>query len=309
MNDVLAAFYRAMESDLWELRSPAVEKWRKKFAATPPGTPCQFCEQLPDEPLVVAHLLSVELGGPHTSENLLPSCKACMQRAQVSDPITWKTTPRNLAPALAARRLEAFALSENHLLRTRDMAKTKPYVVKLLHRRWQQPRFVVRACMTEQGGLLAFAQHTPMPEGIATRIRLNGGQQVPSAPRVFHIEAGRFHDLVWLLIDRNAWVRRMVLNGFPDPTPEDDGPSRWHETYSSVHDIARRSKSMRGLVDPVPWHEKPMDPRSRRHIAALLALKTNQPLDKEWLAQHRKTDEAFVVADRERSDRIWRSRR
>lgn len=309
MNDVLAAFYRAVESDMWELRSPAVEKWRKKFAAPSTGTPCQFCSQVTDDRLVLAHLISVELGGPHASENLLASCKVCMQRARVADPITWKTTPRNLAPALAAHRLEALALSENHLLRTRQMAKTKPYVLKLLQRRWQQPRFGVRACLLEQGGLLAFAQHTPMPEGIATLIRLNGGQPVPSAPRIFYIEVERFHDLVWLLIDRNAWVRRMALDGFPDPTPDDDGASRWHETFRSVHDIARRGKSMRGLVDPVPWHEKPMDPLSRRHIAALLALKTSQPLDEEWLAKHRETDEAFIAAERERSDRAWRSRR
>jgi hypothetical protein len=205
--------------------------------------------------------------------------------------------------------LEVLAASENHLLRTREEAKTKPYVVKLLQRRWQHPRFLVRACLTEQGGLLAFAQHAPMPEGIATLVRLNGGQPVPGAPRVFVVEAARFLDLVWLLIDRNAWVRRMSLDEFPDPTPEDDGASRRHETFSSVHDIARRGKSMRGLLPPLPWHEKPMDPRSRRHMAALLALKTNQPFDREWLVKHREADEAYQALQRTRSERAWRAQR
>lgn len=308
MNDALAAFLREVEADLWTLRTPAMEKWRKKLAAPVPGSPCQFCGQVPDEPLVLAHTVSLELGGSHGRENLLPGCKACMQRAQVSDPITWKTTPRNLISALAARRLEALAVSQNHLLRTREEAKTKPYMVKLLHRRWQHPRFLVRACLTEQGGLLAFAQHTPIPEGIATLIRLNGGQPVRGAPRVFHTKPEGFHDLAWLLIERNAWLRRMAPEGFPDPTPDDDGASRWHETYSSVHDIARRGRSQRGLVAPTPWHEKPMDPRQRRHLAAMLALKTNQPLDQEWLENHRHADEAFIAVERQRLDRAWRNR-
>lgn len=304
MNDVLAAFLRAVEDDLWSLRSPAVEKWRKKFAAPAEGSPCQFCGQVPDEPLVLAHIVSVELGGAHSTENLLPGCKACMQSAKVSDPISWKTTPRNLAHSLAARRLDALAVSENHLLRTRKVAKTKPYVVKLLTHRWQHPRVLVRACLTEHGGLLAFAQHTPMPEGTATLIKLNGGQSVRGAPRVFHVEAAGFLNLIWLLIDRNAIVRHVALDDFPDPTPEDDGASRWRETYTSIHNIARRGKSQRGLVPPSPWYEKPMDPRTRRHLAAMLALKTNQPLDEEWLARHRAADEAFMEESR-RQIRRW----
>ena len=307
MREVLAAFECAVEADLWQQRRPQVEKWRKKFTLDPSGT-CQFCGKASDTPLVLTHLVSAELGGPHGLENLLTACKQCAARVQVEDWITWKGKPRNLAPTLAARRLEALALSENHLLRTRDTARTKPYVVKLLQRRWQHPRFVVRAALTEHGGLLAFPQHAPIPEGIATLIRLNGAQPVKGAPRVFHVEAARFHELIWLLIDFNALVRRMDLDGFSDPTPADDGASRWWESYPSVHDIARRSKSMRGMAAPVPWHEKPMDPRSRRHMAALLALKTNQPLGVEWLAVHREADEAFLDQQRKRTDRAWRSR-
>lgn len=308
MREVLAAFERAAEADLLLPRSKAIEKWRKKLVAPPLGTPCQFCGQVSDGPLELAPLLSTEIGGRHRSENLLAACEQCKARAQVADWIAWKGKPRNLTPALAARRLEVLSMSENHLLRTRDEARTKPYVVKLLHRRWQYLRFVLRACLTEHGGLLAFAQHTPMPEGIATLIRLRGGQSVRSAPRVFQIEAAGFLDLVWLLIDHNALVRRVTLDEFPDPTPADDGASRWHETYQSVNDITRRAKSRRGLVAPSPWHEKPMDPRTRRHLAALMALRTNQPLDEEWLAKHRETDDVYLRLEREGSLTL-RSRR
>ena len=155
MREALAAFERAVEADLWSLRSPRMEKWRSRNFDPEPGTPCEFCGQT-GAALVLDHLVSSELGGPHRSENLLTACQGCADKAQVSDWISWKGKPKDQAPFVTARRLEVFALSENHLLRTREEARTKPYVVKLLQRRWQHPRFVVRACLTEHVGFLAF---------------------------------------------------------------------------------------------------------------------------------------------------------
>ena len=308
MREAIAAFERAVEADLWSQRRPSMEKWRTVNFDAASGDSCQFCGQPSAEPLVLAYLISVELGGPHDKKNLLVLCKECAARSHASDWISWKRKTKSLTPMLTARRLEVLALSVNHLLRSRDTARTKPYVIKQLQRRWQHPRFVVRACLTEQGGLLAFPQHTPMPEGIAILIRLQGGQPVAGAPRIFHVPANRFLDLVWQLIDLNARVRRMEIEAFLDPTPQDEGPSRWGETYASVHDIARRGNSMRGLGYPVAWHEKPMDPRTRLHLAGLLTLKTGQPIDREWLARHRNADEKYVGQIRRRFDQSWLTR-
>ena len=308
MSEALAAFERAVGADLWSQRRPGIEKWRTRNFDPAPGDPCQLCGQPSAAPLVLAHLISVDLGGSHAPENLLASCKECAARSQVSDWTTRKSKPKNNGPTLAARRVEVLALSENHLLRTRDTARTKPFVAKLLQRRWQHPRFLVRACLTEQSGLLAFPQHAPMPEGIAALVRLQGGQPVAGAPRLFRVPPDHFLDLMWQLIEFNAWVRRVKIEAFPDPTPQDDGASRWGETYLSVHDIARRGKSMRGLVDPVPWHEKPMDPRTRLHMAVLFTLKTGQPIHREWLASHRNADEDYLGQRRRRFDQSWRTR-
>lgn len=313
---LLSAFEQAIDADVWEVVTKRMERWRTRSLTIEPTDACQFCGKalsLPDlesgpgeaEPLVLAHLLSLDLGGPHSKENLLPSCGECAKKAKDVDWLAWKGKAKSQAPTLAALRLKVLALSENHLLRTPDEARTKPYLVKKLQQRWQHPRFVVRACLTEEGGLLAFPQRIPMPEGIALLVRLNGGEPMAGAPRVFSIPAGRFIDLIWQLIGQNAWVRRVELPAFPDPMPMDDGPSRWHETYPSVGDILRRRAKRFPEKYPRPWHEKPMDPRTRLHLAALVALRSGQPLDQEWLARHRQEDEHFITEDRRHRDQNW----
>jgi len=292
------AFRLAVDLDLELLGTPRIEKWKTKKLATQAADGCQFCGS-DAGPFELVHFISPHVGGPHALENLLAACPECAARAKRIDWLAWRGKAKNLATALAAQRLDVIAHAENHLLRTREEARTKPYLLRLMRARWQHPRFVVRAAVSQLGGLLAFPKRTPMPEGIAMLVCLHGGSPVAGAHRIFAVPQDCFLDLVWLLIDHGAWVRRVEVDGFPDPTPPDDGPSRWWETYTSVDDLVRRRKSRRGSV-PISWIEKPMDPLSRIHLAGLLALRSGEAVDHNWLARHRETDDLHLVNQRKR---------
>lgn len=306
----IQAFTKAIDADLEKVGTPRIAKWQLMKLASKLTQGCNFCG-VADEPLELVHLVSPLLGGPSALENLLAACSQCAARAKRMDWLAWRRKTKCLAPALAAQRLKVLAVSDNHLLRNRDEARTKPYLLRKLEARWQHQRFVVRACLSVQGGLLAFQKRGAIPEGILLLVRLHGGSPVAGAHRNFAIPRERFLDLIWILIEHGARVRRMEVEGFPDTTPPDEGASRWHETYTSVNDIVRRRPKVKpeAYMRPRAWHEKPMDPRTRLHLAGLIALKTNQPLDQEWLAQHREVDEAFISAERARLDRSWRARR
>lgn len=298
----IQAFLNAVDQDLVDVGTPRIANWQLMKLASELTQGCKFCGVV-DVPLELVHLVSPLVGGPSSLENLLAACSQCAVRAKRMDWLVWRGKTKTLAPALAAQRLKVLAVSDNHLLRNRDEARTKPYLLRKLEARWQHPRFVVRACLSVQGGLLAFQKRAPLPEGIVLLVRLHGGSPVVGATRIFTIPRERFLDLIWLLLEHGARVRRMEVEGYPDPTPPDDGASRWHETFNSVNDIVRRRPKVKpeAFMRPRAWHEKPMDPRTRLHLAGLIALKTNQPLDQEWLAKHREGDEAFIYDERART--------
>lgn len=306
----IQAFTKAVDLDVVEVGTPRIANWQLMKLANELTQGCKFCGVV-DEPLELVHLVSPLVGGPSSLENLLAACSQCAARAKRMDWLAWRGKTKSLAPALAAQRLKVLAASDNHLLRSRDEARTKPYLVRKLEARWQHPRFLVRACLSVEGGLLAFQKRGAIPDGIVLLVRLHGGSPVTGARRYFAIPRERFLDLIWLLIEHGARVRRMEMEGFPDPTPPDDEASRWHETFTSVNDIVRRRPKVKpeAYMRPRAWHEKPMDPRTRLHLAGLIALKTNQPLDLEWLANHLEGDEAFMSVVRARLDRSWRARR
>ncbi len=107
--------------------------------------------------------------------------------------------------------MEVMEISQNHLLRSRETAKTKPYVLTLLRQRWAHPRFVIRAALTEKVGLIGFGDADFIPEEIVVQLRLLGATSVERTGGVFTLSHINFHTAVWHLIDQNGWVRRLDL--------------------------------------------------------------------------------------------------
>lgn len=323
MNETLiATFVAALRQDRKSMGSKTTESWRRKAALLESGS-CLFCGRLliqgeadPGEATVaslcIEPLISRRLGGQHDQLNLIASCIDCQHRKDGKDWITCPLAPDELArETLASRRLQVMETCQNHLLRSRETAKTKPYVLTQLRQRWAHPRFTVRAALTEKIGLLGYGPGDHVPTEIVVQLSHYGAFPVRSAAGVFTVPAANFHALVWDLIDQNAWVRRVDLGPEnPDPTVPDGSLERWHETFISVGDIHRRRERM-------PWvhaskrpnkHELPMDPRERRHLAGLLALRTSQPIDSDWLALHRMADEDHLAEKRRKADKAWLTR-
>lgn len=311
----IAAFSKAMITDEMQLQGKRMEWWRQRALSFSRDEPCTYCGAIMDPEThedKVDYLLNPELGGLHIKDNLVRACAGCRARKRNRDWLDWCRAPSKSTKAeLIARRQVVLSMSANHLLASRETAKTKPYVLTLLQERWGNPRFAVRAALTNESGLIGFTKNTRLPDEAMVLIRLSGGEPTPRNPRIFSIPPASFHALIWQLIDLNAWVRRLDLGpDFPDPTPQDDSISRWHETFTSVGDVHRRREKL-PWVHPKkrpPRIEKPMDPRERLHLAGLVALKTGQPVDYEWLARHRESDEAFVAARKKKRDLSWATR-
>jgi len=320
---IIDAFVAALAADRKIFFGKATEAWRYKPVLAQSRL-CVYCNRPVEhrkamkankQPsnasmLHIEHFIPRKLGGPHDELNLVASCAKCNLKKGNKDWLACQLAPsKSDRDALTIRRMEVMEISQNHLLRSRETAKTKPYVLTLLRQRWAHPRFVIRAALTEKVGLIGFGDADFIPEEIVVQLRLLGATSVERTGGVFTLSPINFHTAVWHLIDQNGWVRRLDLGaGLPDPTPPDDTSSRWHETFSSVGDIHRRREKMPWVhpKDRPPWHEKPMDPLTRRHLAALVAFKTNQPLDEEWLARHRATDDEFLIDRRKRADKAWR---
>lgn len=323
MNEpVIAKFVAALVADRKKFIGKATEAWRHKAVLMDSqvcvycGRPVEHRKSPSDDPdaamLHIEHFISRKLGGPHEKLNLVASCASCNLTKGNKDWLACPLAPDDLArKAFVDRRMKVMETCQNHLLRTRETAKTKPYVLTLLRQRWAHPRFAIRAALTDDTGLIGFGDRDYVPDEIVVLLRQFGATPAAREGWIFFIPPDKFHALIWQLIDLNAWVRRLDLGeDFPDPNPPDDSTSRWHETFTNVGDIHRRREKL-PWVHPSkrpPRIEKPMDPLNRLHLAGLVALKTGQPVDYEWLARHRESDEAFAAERKLKRDRAWATR-
>lgn len=311
----LEAFLEQLHVQEATQSSPRNETWRKPETLPNGALSCGYCGRPIDassDHWKLDRLLPLYLGGVRKEANLVPACEACFTAKGTLDWLSWGRAQSKLAAAgLQQRRLAVLAVSANHLLRSPDIGKTKPYVLKLLQHRWQEPRILLHAAMASDVGLIAWGYQQPVSREAVGFLASRGASSVRANLRCWKVDADVFHDVVWHLIDRNALVKRVELGEpFVDPTVADEGDSRWHETFGSVEDIHRRRPKL-------PWRhpktypegvEKPMHPAQRQHLAAMVALKNNLPVDREWLEHHRATDEAWLAAQQDAADRAWSTR-
>jgi hypothetical protein len=195
-------------------------------------------------------------GGPQLPINLVASCGSCSHEKGDSDWLQWSKAPNSAsALRLQKRRLSVLELCPNHLVRDGSRAKTKPTVMKFLSARWSNPRFVVWAAMTNAGGLVSWWGPDQVPLEVSAVMLHFKAKLVEAAMPVWLFPPSpdpAFLDAIWQLIELNAWVRRIELTDFPDPTLADDSSSRWWETYTDVGDVHRRRARL-----PGNWKAKP----------------------------------------------------
>lgn len=295
--------------------SPRNESWRQPDPLQKGALACAYCGRAIDasgDRWKLDRLLPLYLGGIRKDANLVPACETCFTSKGTLDWLSWGRAQSKLAAAgLQQRRLDVLRLGSNHLLRRPEVGKTKPYVLKLLQQRWQEPRVLIHAALAIDVGLIAWGHQQPVNREAVGYLIGHGASSVRSNLRSWKVDADAFHEVVWHLIDRNALLNRVDLSeSFPDPTLQDDGDSRWHETFGSVDDVHRRRPKL-------PWRhpksfpsgaEKPMHPAQRQHLAAMVAIKHKLPMDWDWLEHHRATDEAWLRAQQDATDRAWSTR-
>ena len=320
LRDLMDAFLAGVELQQSHLPSKPIERWRGPTIVRNHAGRCAYCdaqvacsnagqEFSEGLPLVVDHLLPMQLGGSHEEANLVASCPVCASSKCNQDWLSLGNAPSAVAALeLHSRRLQVLAVSANHLVRDGAKAKTRPTVEKLLCARWEHPRTLVHAALTAQGGLLSWGRRGRPSMEMTGYLAGFGARQWQGHGEVWHLGASVFHDAVWFLIDRNCWLLRVDLGeALRDPMPQGKQDGRWHESFSDVGDIHRRRRK---LPNRRPTNRNlPMDPRQREHQALTAALRTGAPVDWDWLASNREADEAWVAKRQAKWDRTWATRR
>jgi hypothetical protein len=282
------------------------EWWRHRLVFDQKENRCVYCGALlhlkkgggPGRRGCMDHLVSVRHGGLQETDNLVPACHSCNLSKGSADLLAWVPI-REIEPALYQslldRRLRMLAWSDNHLLRNPKLGKRKDTVIRHLTRRWQYPRVLVFAALTETAGFVWLTQRG-LPPDLVPMLRSLGATQVQHL--VFELPPHRFFDAIWALIDHNALVRRVDLPDHPDPTADVPGDVQWHYTFSSVLDVKRRRPKRKPIR--LAAIERPMDWGQRLLIELHGNWVPTGKFDWDWVNKHKETDCAWAMKERER---------
>lgn len=304
--DQLTQFLTHLETMARPQPGKGTEFWRHRLVLGYSDSRCVYCgcplvrmrdrDKQPEASVLhIEHLVARKHGGCHREINLLASCAMCNNHKGNWDWLEWRRAPSEAeALALDARRLEALAWSDNHLLRNPDLGKKKATVVRHLQARWQHPRRTYFAALTADHGLIGW-QGSASPTSDALAVLMSHGGRVQYNYCI--LPPARFHDAIWTLIDHNALVRRVDLPDYPDPTPDAPGNAQWSVTFSSVLDVRRR----RPKIQPIrkPRIERPMDWGRRLLIEYEASGKDRRPFDWDWVNKHKETDREWMRKQRE----------
>ena len=188
------------------------------------------------------HIIPIGQGGPNIGQNMRPACYRCNYNKGTRDWLLFgcAVNPEDIKQA----RLAMLALVPNHLVRDPSQAWKRDDVHRVLGNRWQHPRSVVFAACIGDDGFVGWpkAGTTAVSRPQRAAIEATGAERHESLKAVaYRVPRPRFLQLVWDLIDCNAWVRRLDIPGQQDATPADDPElARWSETYRNVGEIVLR---------------------------------------------------------------------
>lgn len=211
---------------------PRLQWWEPRTLLVAADGACHECGHPIDEAsLQPAWLLSPQVGGPMSRENLLALCSDC---ARLLRPVDWLRETRarsdDVRQHLRNRRLEVLETANNHLLRWPTQGRKMASVRRHLAQRWEQERCVIYA---SQEGLLGWPREMPPSDIVQVKVRTSL-PKVAALGGVKVFQTTGVEDL-WSLIDLGAWVRSV------DPEPVIvPGPGEWPITFTTVGDIHRR---------------------------------------------------------------------
>jgi len=187
-------------------------KWRR--ART--DNVCEVCGHPTLADLQHTYLITPALGGsPGSSSNWVILCRSCNQLRKSADVLAMPEIRKDIGPLsdeLLARRMEALESSYNHL--TRHSPKSNTYLIRnALRARHAFPRFRCygREDIEGEMGYLLFTskfgdgQSKAIAKAIA-RFGFESQMVSQEGVDVYAMSIPDFKEVVWELIERNAWV-------------------------------------------------------------------------------------------------------
>ncbi len=290
---------------------------------------CPLCSKdLPaNSATVVTQIIPIDHGGTTELANCFLACNSCSKERGTSDLLTWPAPPQapeSLEPGqvlsrahefsfagLLARRQELLSRSANHWT-PHTPNSSKQAICNHLAKRWTEPRFRVFAHRSSDLALVGFASRSGDSQSVGVArvlTRFVGSGAVLSSDRstVYRVGPERFLDLVWALIELNALVVPVEIEGIEDFELSDNWQDFWTDHVLSVGQLRTRLRPGnamdRGRIARCPaaprvYSEKPKAMRARQRNAANVEHNRRQRLNRwhqECIQEAEQNGDAFAV--------------
>ncbi|MFZ7095450.1 HNH endonuclease [Luteimonas dalianensis] len=268
------------------LSSATPSKSRRKTVAHLNPDHCIYCRTAIDTKARRSHVVDLLVphahGGKTNRENLVLACPNCSASKQSHDLLSWpRLNEFPHAADLKALRLKALEHADNHLTTLRAGVEMDR-LVATLRQRWAMPRVRVYALHGADTSYLGWVVNrgAPVDYGLVRLLASSAHEAVlecESPATVYSLPTSRLLDLVWQLIDANALVSPLRMDG-PSLEPVAADPSDWQHFwpvyFDNLADLRRRRPRGGGLI-PAPGKPRELseDPqavawRTRKQIEA-----------------------------------------
>lgn len=235
---------------------------RSRFNDQAPS--CPYCRielaSLPKRQVALNFIVPRNLGGPESSDNLVPCCRPCALRKSYNDLLAWSPFAQlpdaDRAPLLQ-RRSEILLQSRNHLTPHSPNAD-RSTVIRHLENRFAFPRFLVFAAHGLDSSWIGWHDKTGAPQAhdlaaVLLRYQALAAPVSASPITLFQVDNGAFLDVIWALIEHHALVQPMAISGLAPPSLDaSDWRRCWSRTFTGIRDVTRRHSLLEPEVAPSP---------------------------------------------------------
>ncbi|WP_233842262.1 hypothetical protein [Dyella sp. 2HG41-7] len=199
------------------------------------------------------HLLPHASGGMLNGATVL-ACYSCNTLKGSLDWLEWgKARSPNVRKRLLALRMAEHRRAFNHFSRDPVKVRTDRMIGRMLEARWQHPRFKVYASMTTAGTFIGWKLGWHVPQAALFILKGLKGEPLNDGSGVIGFTFDKptaALEAIWSLIDINAWVLSLELDGFPHLAPQ--GASDWRMWSPNFRDLVKRE-----LAKDRPKRNKP----------------------------------------------------
>lgn len=204
---------------------------------------CRFCGEPvsltggPHHPAQVHQVVPAIHGGASLERNLVLACLPCIHERADRDLLDWPRVSE--AKTLLRQRLAAMEVCTlMHYTRSPKGSQTEPGARRRLRHRWKHPRTTLHAFCSEDGGYFGVREAQPSPV-FGFLLRQAGAAQV--SPGVWRVERDDFIQVCWTLIEANAWIKRIRLDGIEeDYPPSNTWEAQWWCVVRTTQEVSKR---------------------------------------------------------------------